>query len=377
LTAGTDRTGEDVSLMMNRRNFLRLGAAAGASAAIPAFSLLPRRQEKQEGSFQEITDEQVKAVEKGLGWLAKNQSQRTGAVGNTCQVAFTGLAGLAFLAGGNTPSRGKYAANVRGALRFMMRCCSKQGYINEGASGSRAMGGSGMHGHGYGLLFLCELYGMCGDIQDEQLGDEPVKDAVNRAVKLCEKSQDPSGGWIYDPNPYGHEGSVTITQVEALRAARNAGISVGKTVIDKGIGYIKKSTAADGTIMYSLGSGRTGSYALTAAGACVYAMFGIYDAPESKRCVKALYEMVVGKRGRQDWHPHYTNLYAGQACFLMKSHEPKLWTEGYPKIRKELLSQQDKGSGCWTNDSYGGAFGTACACLVLQIPFRLLPIFQD
>jgi hypothetical protein len=359
---------------VDRRTFLSLGLGAGAASIAP-FAWPRQDGEKSSGSLQEVTEDQVKAIGKGLDWLARNQSQRTGAVGSTCQVAFTGLAGLAFLAGGNTPTRGKYAANVRGALRFIMRCTPKSGYINEAAG--RGMGGSGMHGHGYGLLFLCELYGMCGDIQDEQLGDESVKDAVARAVKLTEKSQDPSGGWTYDPNPYGHEGSVTITQVEALRAARNTGISVGKTVIDKGIGYIKKSTAADGTIMYSLGSGGGGSYALTAAGACVYAMYGLYDAPEAKKCMKALMDFISGKRGRQGYHDYYSHFYAGQACFFMKHHDAKFWTEGYPKIRKELLQSQDKGSGGWTQDGYGGGFGTACATLVLQIPFRYLPIFQD
>ena len=61
----------------------------------------------------------------------------------------------------------------------------------------------------------------------------------------------------------------------------------------------------------------------------------------------------------------------------MKGQNEKFWTEGYPMVRKALLQSQDKGTGGWTQDRYGGAFGTACACLVLQIPFRLLPIFQD
>lgn len=355
--------------MLDRRDFLRLGAGA---AMLPGAALA--RQDTR-SPFREITPEQVAAVERGLEWLARQQTQ-SGAVGQSCSVAFTGIAGLAFLASGSTPSRGKYAPNLRSALRFIMRCCSKAGgYINEG-SGGRAAGGSGMHGHGYALLFLGELYGMCGDIRDEQLGDDSVKEAIQRAVKCTERAQDPSGGWTYDPNPYGHEGSVTITQVEALRAARNAGLTVGKACVDKGIGYIKKSTSPDGTIMYSLGGGGGGTYALTAAGACVYAMYGLYDAPEAKRCLKALSEFIAGKRPRQGHHDYYTHFYAGQACFFMKEQFPEVWSAGYAKIRQDLLAAQDR-SGGWINDGYNGAFGTACATLVLQIPCRYLPIFQD
>ncbi|MBI4564540.1 MAG: terpene cyclase/mutase family protein [Planctomycetes bacterium] len=359
---------------MDRRAFLKNTALAGITAAGPARASL-LAQERAGERFEEVIPEQVEAIKKGLDFLVRSQGQ-SGAIGRTCQVAFTSLAGLAFMAGGNTPTRGVYAENVYKALRFIMRCVSKKGYINEGAG--RGMGGSGMHGHGYGLLFLAELYGMCGEIQD-QLDNESVKDAIARAVGLTEYAQDPNGGWLYDPHPNGHEGSVTVTQVQALRAARNVGIQVSQKVIDKGISYIKKSTAADGTIMYRLGMGSGGSYALTAAGACVYAYYGLYDDKMAEKCMKALYSFVSGKRhaGRNMSFDSYSTFYAGQACFFMKRKDPKYWVEGFGRIRKELLASQNKGSGSWTTDGYDGTYGTACATLVLQIPYRYLPIFQD
>jgi hypothetical protein len=318
--------------------------------------------------------EQSQAVNKGLEWLAKNQYS-SGAIGSTCQVAFTAIAGLAFLANNSTPVRGPYARNVRGCLKFILRCSSRvNGYINE-ASG-RGLGGSGMHGHGYASWFLAELYGMCGDMVD--MGDDSVKERVQKAVAITEQSQDPNGGWTYDPQPYGHEGSVTVTQVQALRSARNAGLVVNKKVIEKGIEYIRKSTYADGTIAYSLGSrGSGGTYALTAAGMTVFAMFGIYDSPEVKRGMNALMEFLTGRRGRGGHHDYYAHLYAGQVCFFAKAKDPAFWTKGYAQIRHELLASQDKTTGCWPHDGYGGAFGTACATLVLQIPYRYLSIFQD
>src|SRR5204863_9085419 len=96
-------------------------------------------------TFEELTREHVDAIDKGLRWLAKNQYS-TGGIGSTCQVAFTGLAGLSFLANNSTPYRGTYAKNGRDAVEFILRNTSKGGYINEAAG--RGPGGSGMHGHG-------------------------------------------------------------------------------------------------------------------------------------------------------------------------------------------------------------------------------------
>lgn len=352
---------------MDRRAFLQ-SAAAGAGAL--SFPGLLRGQD----AFEEVTREQLEAVDKGLAWLAKNQYS-SGAIGATCQVAFTGLAGLAFLASGSTPYRGRWAKQIRMALKFILRCSSKvSGYINEAAG--RGLGGSGMHGHGYAAWFLAELYGMCGDMAD--LGDDSVKERLNKAITIIEQSQDPKGGWTYEPQPYGHEGSVTITQVQAMRSARNSGIKVEKKVVEKGIDYIRKSVMADGTVAYSLDSrGSGGTFALTAAGMCVFAMFGVYDSPEVKRGMKALLEFLTGGRHRGGHHDYYAALYAGQACFFAKSKDAAYWTKGYDVIRRELLQSQDKITGCWQNDGYGGHFGTACATLVLQIPLRYLPVFQE
>ena len=46
------------------------------------------------------------------------------------------------------------------------------------------------------------------------------------AIVLISRSQSRDGGWLYTPDDAGDEGSVTITQVQALRACRDAGISV-------------------------------------------------------------------------------------------------------------------------------------------------------
>ena len=365
--------GGTLDMKMKRRHFLSVAAAAPAIWASGGLAAQDPEKKKAARWFREITLNQVRAVDRGLAWLARNQFA-TGAIGTTCPVAFTSLAGLAFMANNSTPYHGKYAKNVRKCLKYILHCSSRSdGYINE-SSGSSSGRGSRMHGHGYATWFLAELYGMCGAMLD--LGDDEVRERLQLAVRVIENSQSARGGWTYAPIRSGDEGSVTITQVQALRSARNCGLKVGKPIIDKGIDYIKKSTHTDGTVAYSLGSRRSGgTYPLTAAGMCVFAMYGMYDSPELKRGLKAMMQFLVGGRSRRGSHEYYAHLYAAQACFFSKRIDPEYWTKGFETIRKELLDKQGP-DGSWRG-RYGGAFATACATLVLQIPYRYLPIFQD
>ena len=51
-------------------------------------------------------------------------------------------------------------------------------------------------------------------------GDETIKEKLQKAVKLIEKTQNHEGGWRYQPAPYDADISVTICEVMGLRAAR-------------------------------------------------------------------------------------------------------------------------------------------------------------
>lgn len=63
-----------------------------------------------------------------------------------------------------------------------------------------------------------EVYGM--------YPDSMVRDKLKAAVKLIVSTQNDEGGWRYEPKRQDADISVTICQVMALRAARNAGIDV-------------------------------------------------------------------------------------------------------------------------------------------------------
>ena len=112
------------------------------------------------------------------------------------------------------------------------------------------------------------------------------------------------------------EGSVTITQLQPLRAARNGGIVVPKSIIDKSIDYLTKSTTADGGVIYSLQHGGGGSRpALTAAAVASAFSQGEYKSDVAKKWLKYCQKIPFGK-GRQP-HDEYQNYYFAQAMYLL------------------------------------------------------------
>src|SRR5687768_5553062 len=122
----------------------------------------------------EITPATRDAVERGLAYLAASQA-RNGSFGSNYgssngHAGITALGGIAFMAAGNLPGRGKYGDNVQRALDYVLANCQESGLISE----SNAHGS--MYGHGFATLFLGEIYGMTGN--------EEVKERLQKAVKL-------------------------------------------------------------------------------------------------------------------------------------------------------------------------------------------------
>ncbi len=210
----------------------------------------------------EIQEKYRPTVEKGLQYLVKQQFKdgHWGANGDQYPVSMTGLAGIAMLMEGSTIREGKYAANIRKAADWLMER-SMKGNNRDGLIGNPdhpTETGRYMYGHGFATLFLAMTY---GDEEDRERR-EKLKDILTRAVKYIAAAQSTQGGWFYTSKVDGHdqdEGSVTITQIQPLRACRNAGIPVPKQVIKKGYEYLKNSTTPRGGVVYSLGRGGNGA----------------------------------------------------------------------------------------------------------------------
>ena len=95
-----------------------------------------------------------------------------------------------------------------------------------------------MYSHGFGTLFLAEAYGMTHRAD--------IREKLQKAVRLIIDTQNTEGGWRYQPAPRDADLSVTICQINALRAARNAGLYVPKDTVEACIRYVKNSQNPDG-----------------------------------------------------------------------------------------------------------------------------------
>ena len=324
-----------------------------------------------------VTLEVETAVKAGLAYLARTQD-RDGAwrgsrgYGGGYPTAMTGLAGLAFLSAGNTPIEGRYSSNVRRARDFLMKTASRN---SNGLIANIAEERSVMHGHGFAMLFLAEVYGM----ERDKAQQRKIRKVLVNAIKLTARSQSAAGGWYYQPTSHSDEGSVTVTQIHGLRACRNAGITVPKSVINRSMDYIEKCSNPDGGISYSLG--RSGSLpAITAAAVATMYNAGKPEHPVAEKALKYITKLIRSSgTGFGRGHRYYALFYASQAMYLSSTKENKNWEMFYPLLCKDLLAlqtTQGQNSGSWNGDSVGTSYGTAIAIVSLQLPYGYLPIFQ-
>jgi hypothetical protein len=310
-----------------------------------------------------------KAVQKGLDYLAKTQTPdgnwNAGQDSNAYPVSMAALAGMAFLANGNTTTRGPYAENVARVVQYLLSQAKPSGIIT-GASQEQ---GRPMYGHGFALMFLASAYGMETDPKVR----EEMRKVIVAAISLTARGQSNIGGWTYYPGG-GDEGSVTVTQIQALRAAHNAGFTVPKGVIEESVRYLERCRVPGGGIVYSFGSGGEPRLAISAAAIATLYNAGEYDSKLADECLHWVWEQFKAASG--NWaqatgHDFYTNLYASQAFYQAGD---EYWDKYFPPIRDNLLSRQGS-DGAWNGD-IGPTYGTAIALTILQLPYKFLPIYQ-
>lgn len=315
----------------------------------------------------EMTPALETCITRGLAALARSQ-RADGAFGDPQfgrTVAVTALACLAFMADGNAPGRGTYGDNVSKGLDYVLANCTESGLIATDSANSP------MYGHGFAALFLGEVYGMTAGGADT-VTDSKVHDALKKAVRLIESTQNEEGGWRYNPVPFDADVSVTICQIMALRSARNAGLEISKPVIDKAVEYVRACQNPDGGFRYQMIMG-TSQWPRSAAGVASLYYAGIYEDQALDSGLKYLNQHSFPGRGEtQPIHYFYGHYYAVQAMFLAGGENWKTW---WPAIRQEVISRQ-RIDGLWDDSNAGDEYGAAMALIILQMPKRYLPIFQ-
>ena len=348
----------------------------GCAGALAACLILatPQPPDKETGGFEPGSRQHVEAaVRRGLAWLHRHQTSRgawAGDVGhkqgddyvimadtdhqialNEGHVGVTALAAMAFLAEGSVPGRGDYGPVVDRALDYLLDSCKVDGYIT--ATETR------MYSHSFATLFLAEVYGMTrrrdltGRIQD--------------AVDLVIDAQNEQGGWRYNPYVKEADLSVTVCQLQALRAARNVGIRVPRSTIDRAVDYVQRSRIGRGryagAYFYKIAgrSARTKtSYTVNAAAVTALTSAGFYDFDAMEGAIRFIENHYddVSRYDPNHFYYWYGNYYAAQAMFQVGGAR---WDRYYERLKTDLLARQ-RPDGSWANDvGPGPAFGTAVA----------------
>lgn len=374
--------------------------ATGGSTATPSYAATdppgasPAARPMDDVDSVVVTPEQMEAVERGLTYLASLQNEDgswTSDIGYKLNngyretatrqhVGVTALSGMAFLAGGHMPGRGKWGRTTERALDFVLSCVKDDGYITYG--------GSRMYSHAFATLFLAEIYGMTHR--------EDVKDKLQRAVDFIVQSQNDQGGWRYEPYAVASDMSIVVCQVLALRAARNIGIRVPKSVIDKAAQYVVDSAVTQhslapawgrrvsfaseiGSFHYQKQDGSRSSFPLTAAGVTALYGTGVYSDEAIRNGLDYLMRKLdefsrdYGERSQGHYFFWYGHYYGVQAMYTAGGD---LWKAYFERVREDLLDLQLDHGGWPNRTGPGQAFSTATAILILEIPYRFLPIFQ-
>jgi hypothetical protein len=330
----------------------------------------------------DLSPEGRAAIDRGLAYLARQQNAQGAWVnkigyklnydyrptGEDSHVGVTALAGMAFLANGHLPSRGKYARNVRKALDFVLSCVQPD-------SGFITYQQTRMYSHAFAALFLAEIYGMTSR------ADLKVK--LRTVVDLLVNCQNKQGGWRYLPFAEDADISLTVCQLQFLRAARNCGIAVPPQTIKRAVDYVKRCRVDPKN---GMGWGPTGAFryqasransrftfSLTGAGLTALNAAGVYNDPIIGEGLEFLLKNRPSRTrpGRNDFHYFYGHYYAIQAFYQAGG---RWWNRWWPSVQKELVRQQKK-DGSWY-DEVGPHYAAAMATLILSVPLEYLPIFQ-
>lgn len=371
---------------------LHLQAAPAPQAAAPQPA--PRVAPSDEAWFDRALAERcAAAADRGLEWLAKRQLSSGAWVGyvghkqmdhyqlldqglhpdlqrknGEGHLGVTAICGMAFLAGGHLPDRGRHRAVVERAEDFVVRHSQQSGLLSS--SGTR------MYSHAFGTLFLAEVYGMAAN--------DRAKKTLEAAVNLIVDSQNGYGGWRYNAFDRELDLSVTVCQLQALRAARNIGIRVPVATIDRAMEYVRRSRCDRGydrgLFFYKIhGRGqyeKAREYSINAAAMTALASAGVHDDDLSDPVLTFLeedYANVASAYYQDHFYFWYGNYYAAQAFYQFGGPRLRAF---FARLARDLLETQ-QADGRWQNRvGPGDEMGTAVACILLQMPRQYLPIFQ-
>ncbi|MGA3171706.1 MAG: prenyltransferase/squalene oxidase repeat-containing protein [Chthoniobacteraceae bacterium] len=310
-----------------------------------------------------VDSETAGVIHGALEYLAAQQGldgSWTQAAGSEAYpVAMTGCALMAFMGSGNLPDEGEFAHNVTAGMQYLLDQIESNGLFRSVDQGRY------MYSHGIATIALCELYG--------QTRSPLLRQRLSLIVNAVISAQSPQGGWRYEPQSRDADISVTVLQIAALRAAKNAGIEVPQVVIDRAIAFIGQCyNDSAGAFSYQP-HGDVG-FARTAAAIYSLQLCGLYDDP---RVAKGSDYLFANDDENDQWWP-YGCSYAAPAQYMIGGDT---WRRWYGEMKAKLLSSviTDGNTSHWDDRAareLGPIYDTSVFATILAIPWHYIPLYQ-
>lgn len=326
------------------------------------------------------TNKSQAAVAKGLKWLAahqypdggwsynhamaggcKNQCDHPGTLTDARNGA-TGQAILPFLGAGQTHKTGKYQAQIRKGLAFLVN------HMDKKNGGLHEKGGT-MYSHGIAAICLTEAYAMTKDAG--------LKGPAQAAINFIVYAQDPAGGgWRYNPRSAG-DTSVVGWQLMALKSGFMGYLDVPPKTAVNAMKFLDSVQYGDYGALYGYTGPDKDHPACTAIGLLCRMYYGWkQDHPGLSEGVNYL-----SKRGPSKNNMYY-NYYATQ---VMRHFGGEPWQKWNSVMRDQLVDSQAQDGhreGSWFfpggdhgADRGGRLYMTAMAVMVLEVYYRHMPIY--
>jgi hypothetical protein len=364
---------------------------AGAGGPAQGAGALPEAMQQRMGDHLKggrafgATQESEAAVQASLRWLAANQrpsgrwdarelgggagraadGQDRQAAGLQADTGLTGLALLAFLAGGHTHLQGQHQSTVRRGLEFLLGAQDTDGCL--GGAGNRY---ERMYCHAMATCALSEAYAMSRD--------KRLQSGLHRAIDYTLRSQDrTTGGWRYQPNEAG-DTSQLGWQLMALKSAELGGMAMPAETREGMARFIRSvSSGRNGGLACYQPTRPVATRSMTAEAMVCRQFLGL---PIQAETAHEASNFVLQEMPGSGQTNHYYWYYATLALYQLQGDPWQRWNQA---LQKSLLGsqRQDGGNaGSWDPDPVWGGCGgrvysTALATLCLEVYYRYLPLY--
>lgn len=327
----------------------------------------PLRAQESGDVFKKFETEASKAIDRGYDYLVSVE-ERAGTFPGShgSSTGISSLVGMAFLAKGHLPGKGKFGEALTRRIDYALKNTDDQGLIDCDDHGNGPM-----YAHNISTLFLSEVSGMVDPERQKKI-DAVLGKAVNIILKAqaVRKDERHQGGWRYHPDSTDSDLSCSGWALMALRSARLNGAAVPPAAIESAVKYtLNNLERQQGHFGYMDTHQHRDS--LTGAGLLCLELCGRHGAEENIKAADWLLANHASSLPRCEFE-YYGNYYAAQAMFQVGG---KYWETYATWMYPRYLAEQ-RADGSWNGERFGPVYATTMMILAFTVPCRQLPIYQ-